>query len=273
MICGGRDENASASQKTGILFAAYGVANPQADKALRVLKESAERFFSLPVRLAITSENMRIRLADARAKSDSVHKALCRMSIDRYDRAVVQPLHLIPGLEYAAVLDDVQKACRKHPLRAVTGRPLLCGEGDAEVFAGALLDSLRGDAEKGDALVCLAHGSPHANRTLYSMLDAVLSRMDCRARVFCMNRRTDVPALFSFLRGCDPDRVLLVPLLSSVGRHTLVDIGGDGEESWKSLVRGQGFECVVRRKGLAEFPQMRDLWFARVGEALAAFDH
>ena len=265
--------NTAGSERTGILLAAYGVANPQTDKALRVLKENAEDMFSLPVRLAITSENMRIRLAGARAKSDSVHKALCRMSIDRYGRAVVQPLHLIPGLEYASVLEDVQQACRKHPLRVSAGRPLLCDEADAEIFAGALLDSLQGEAASGDAIVCLAHGSPHANRTMYSMLDSALSRMDGRARVFCMNSRSDVPALFSFLSGREPGRVLLVPLLSSVGRHTMVDIAGDGADSWKSLVLGRGYACEVRCKGLAEFPQMRGLWFSRVREALAAFEH
>ena len=86
--------------KRGILLAAYGFGNIRGASALRAVQAAAEARFSLPVRWAFTSETMRMRLASSRTKSDSVIKALKRMRFERYTHVAVQPLHLIPGMEY-----------------------------------------------------------------------------------------------------------------------------------------------------------------------------
>lgn len=88
-------------EKYGILLAAYGATNTEAQVTLRLVEARVRASFPhIPVRWALTSELMRNRLAEQRTKTDSVAKALQKMYFERFTHVAVQSLNLIPGTEY-----------------------------------------------------------------------------------------------------------------------------------------------------------------------------
>ena len=260
--------------KRGILLVAFGAGNIQSASTLRLVQRCAEERFQIPVRWAFTSESMRERLAQARTKSDSVLKALRRMQYERYTQVAVQSLHLIPGLEYTAVLRDVQIAAREGNMAVCAGAPLLRSFADMETAAAALLRHLPAERSAADPVVCMAHGSRHDAEYLYEGLDQTVRGWDPAVRVACMKGSITLETLMPELKEAYPPGTLLwlLPLLSVVGKHTLQDMAGAGPQSWKQRLEEAGFICRADLRGLADGPDFVELWMRRLESALAELD-
>ena len=274
--------------KRGILLAAYGFGNIRGASALRAVQAAAEARFSLPVRWAFTSETMRMRLASSRTKSDSVIKALKRMRFERYTHVAVQPLHLIPGMEYGAVAAECRAGMEDDGLAVSLGMPLLSGPGDHAIACAAhtLIRHLSPLRAPDEPVIYMAHGSRHECDILYRRLADAVRELDAHIHIACMVgrglRRAEENALPSdgldillpaLAQEAPPSRrVWLMPLLSLVGRHTLEDMAGTAPGSWKSRIEAAGYRCQAELRGLADDPAFIDLWLDRLDEALAALD-
>lgn len=257
--------------KTGVLLVAFGPGSPRGSAALRRVQAEAERRFGLPVRWAFTSDVMRERLARARTKSDSVLKALRRMRFERYTHVAVQSLHVIPGVEYGEVAADVRQAEEEGGLRASLGLPLLVTEKDAATAARLLLEHMPRERGPGEAVVCMAHGSPHEADELYAAWGRFVSERDPDVHVACMKGSVVLDHILPRLGKARPSRVWLLPLLSVVGRHTLRDMAGEeGGESWKKRLEAAGFLCRADLRGLADGPGFVSVWMDRLEAALAS---
>lgn len=272
--------------KRGILLVAYGSGNMRGTAALRAVQAAAEQRFGLPVRWAYTSEPMRLRLARSRTKSDSVLKALTRMRFERYTHVAVQPLHLIPGDEFAAVAEDCA-AASTDAFRVSLGRPMLAHDDDSvDRTAATLLRHISPLRTPDEPVVYMAHGSRSESEKLYRRLAETVHRLDRSVFVACMigpDTPRDVPLddpawpdglsllLPSLLASVPPARrIWLLPMLSLVGRHTLDDMAGSSPSSWKKRIEAAGWSCLPELRGLADDPAFVDLWLDRLHEALEA---
>ena len=279
--------------KRGVLLVAYGCGNVRGAAALRAVQAATEARFHLPVRWAFTSETMRMRLASSRTKSDSVLKALKRMSYERYTHVAVQPLHLIPGMEYSGVAADCRIIAEEGRLNVSLGLPLLSSldPDDASVAqaAATLLKHISPLRSPGEPVVCMAHGSRHECDILYRRWGEAVRALDPHIHVACMvgsgmvrpDEATEETPSFDGLDLLLPElsaeatpsgRVWLLPLLSVVGRHTLEDMAGSSPSSWKSRLESAGFRCQAELRGLADDPAFIDLWLGRLETALAALN-
>ena len=182
--------------KRGILLVAYGSGNLRGTAALRAVQSAAEARFGLPVRWAYTSEPMRLRLAKSRTKSDSVLKALSRMRFERYTHVAVQPLHLIPGDEFAAVAEDCAASMAEADtsFRVSLGLPMLACSGPSESAdclpeacgnapcaipsrpdpvgrtASTLISHISPLRSPDEPVIYMAHGSRHESEHLFRRL-------------------------------------------------------------------------------------------------------
>ena len=59
-----------------------------------------------------------------------------------------------------------------------------------------------------------------------------------------------------------------MPFMSVAGDHARNDLAGDEEDSWKSILTKQGFECDVTLKGTAEYDNMIDIWAGHLKDAM-----
>ena len=115
------------TMKRGILLAAFGSGSSQGESTLRRFDAQVRKAFpDVSVRWAFTSMLMRERLASERKKSDSVHKALKKMAFEKFTHVAVQPVHVIPGLEYGDIVSDADELRADGMFASlVVGAPLL----------------------------------------------------------------------------------------------------------------------------------------------------
>ena len=138
------------TMKRGILLAAFGSGSSQGESTLRRFDAQVRKAFpDVSVRWAFTSMLMRERLASERKKSDSVHKALKKMAFEKFTHVAVQPVHVIPGLEYGDIVSDADELRADGTFASlVVGAPLLTeSQASVDRAARALLAELGlGDA-------------------------------------------------------------------------------------------------------------------------------
>ncbi len=263
--------------KRGILLAAFGSGSSQGESTLRRFDEQVRRRFpDVPVRWAFTSMLMRERLACARKKSDSVHKALMKMAFERFTHVAVQPLHVISGLEYGDIIADADELRANGTFASLAvGAPLLTGTPESvERAAHALLAELPPERKPGEAVLFMGHGSRHAAESRYNELGAAVRKLDPLVLMGTLNGSVRLEHLVERLRcsGTFSNRVWLLPLLAVVGRHTLEDMAGDSESSWRSRLEAEGIACIPVLRGMMEYQGFMDIWVDNLGGAMRNWD-
>lgn len=262
-------EHKVTDAKPAILLAAFGSASRQGEAALHSFDvQTRARFPDHVVRWAFTSELMRERLASVRKKADSVAKALRRMAFERFTSVVVQPLHVVSGVEYMDIAGEVADfVSEEGGMRVALGKPLLTGAAEATAHTvAALLASLPAERGTADAVLWMGHGSRHASTALYSELGRAVQAADTRVFVGTINGDIRFEHLLPLLKGYD--KVWLMPLLAVVGRHALEDMAGTSPHSWRARLEEVGFSCAPILKGMIEYPAFVRLWLEHLSTAL-----
>jgi sirohydrochlorin cobaltochelatase len=259
--------------KCGILLIDYGTPGAAAEKAPDVFGRLVRRTFPLlPVYRACSSERMRARRAATGNEADSVRGALRRMARERYERVAVQSLHLVPGLEYRVMSEEIAEArVAGGPKHISVGAPLLREGADADEAAVALTEHLPEERAPEEVVVCVGHGGRESD-DCYARLASAAAARDRRVLIGTLSGKQGVEGILEKLHVlCNgtEGRVWLVPLLAAAGKHAAEDIAGAGEHSWRGRIEAAGFGCRVRLKGIAEYEGFARIWLARL---TAAFD-
>ncbi len=254
----------------GILLAAFGSSTNVGTAALALFAEAVRRAFpGVPVRWAFTSMRMRSRLAAARKKTDSVHKALCRMGFERYTHVAVQSLHLIPGAEYETLLEETERArADGGPRHVEVGLPLLYREDDVHRAALALLAHLPKERSPDEAVVCVGHGTWHLGAASYGALAEAVRKKDPGIYIGTLSGEHSVEGILPALQAAGTKTVWLLPLLSVIGKHAEEDMAGMRPGSWRSHIEAAGMACRPVLRGTAEYAGFADIWIAHLAEAM-----
>ncbi|MDR3362444.1 MAG: sirohydrochlorin cobaltochelatase [Desulfovibrio sp.] len=256
--------------KKAILLVAFGVSSLQGQRALKCFDARARaRFPGISVRWAFTSILLRERLASARLKSDSVRKALYKCCFEKFDRVVVQPLQTIAGEEYADVCVAVDEVASQMGIEGRVGCPLLTTEEDVRLAAKAVMRHLPQTRNEEEDVIFMGHGARHAAVSRYGDLDTMVRLLDSRVHVGAMNGAV---ALEEILLRLSSSRVWLMPLLSVVGRHALMDMAGEQGDSWRSRIEATGRKCMPVLAGTVEHEGFAEIWLNHLAEAVAAPD-
>lgn len=256
--------------RRAILLTAFGASSAQGQKALKDFDAQVrERFPGVPVRWAYTSLLLRERLARARQKSDSVRKALRRLSFEKFTEVALQPLQTIPGREHAEVCAAVDEAAAEDGLACRVGAPLLATAQDVEQAALALMRHLPPERAPGEDVVLMGHGARHAAVARYEDLARAVRDLDAHVHVGTMNGAVSLEDILPRLVS---PRVWLMPLLSVVGRHALRDMAGEGGQSWRSRIEAHGRQCLPVLKGTAEYAGFAEIWLRHLEQAAQALE-
>jgi len=256
--------------KTGILLTAFGSASPLGEKALSLFADQVRRTFpGIPVRWAFTSDRMRSRLAAAGKKTDSVKKALCRMGFERYTHVAVQSLHLIPGQEYEALLEEAKSAATEGgPGHIAVGLPLLHEAADVPRAAEALLRHLPEERAADEVVLCMGHGTWHSGAAGYQALSEAVATRDGKVFIGTLEGGHGIDHLLPDIAASGAKTVWLLPLLSVIGKHAKKDMAGEHPESWRSRITAAGFACRCLLVGTVEYEGFAQIWLEHLRGAL-----
>ncbi len=255
----------------GILLAAYGASSVTAQATLRNFEALVRtQVPNIPVRWAFTSLAMRSRLAKARKKTDSVHKALQRMAFEKFTHVTVQPLHLLAGFEYGEVCKEALKTQELFTDLRV-GCALLdenCRPDAMEHVAKAMLAGLPSERRPHEAVVFMGHGTRHTSDAWYGQLATCVRGLDPYVWLGTMSGSLDLAHVLAELEQHNITTVWLLPLLAVIGSHALNDMAGDDDTSWKSQLMAAGYTCHPVLRGMVEQEGFARLWVQSLERAM-----
>ena len=255
--------------KSGILLAAFGASGPSGGQGISGFDQRVKAAFPhVAVRWAFTSARMRTRLAEAKVKTDSVHKALTRMCFEKYTHVAVQSLHLIAGVEYENLQEEAERVAREYPITVTVGTPLMHTDEDVRKTAQALMTCLPHDRRPDEAVVCMGHGTWHQGASRYEDLAHALAERDAGIFIGTLEGEHTIEHMSPALTAFAPRKAWLLPLLAVVGKHAQTDMAGEEPHSWRSHISRLGIPCVPVLKGTAEYPEFADIWIAHLHEAM-----
>ena len=200
---------------------------------------------------------------------DNVGEALNRAVDNGVKNLVVQPTHLMNGLEYTDLSNELAEYADAFE-NVVLGEPLLTSDEDFKAVAKAITDATK-EYDDGETAICfMGHGTEAESNQVYAKMQQVLS--DEGFENYYVGTVEAEPSLEDVLKAVgekEYKKVVLEPLMVVAGDHANNDMAGDEDGSWKTEFEKAGYEVTCLVRGLGELPEIQQLY---VEHAQAAID-
>lgn len=199
---------------------------------------------------------------------DNVGEALKRAADNGVKNLVIQPTHLMDGLEYNDLVEEAATYSDAFEKMAI-GKPLLTSDADFDTVAKAITKATA-EYDDGETAICfMGHGTEAESNQVYTKMQQVLT--DGGYENYYIGTVEASPTLDDVLaevKAGDYKRVVLEPLMIVAGDHANNDMAGDEEGSWKTTFKNAGYqvECLVR--GLGEMEEIQQLFVEHAQEAV-----
>ena len=200
---------------------------------------------------------------------DDVDAALQRAIDNNVKTLVVQPTHLMDGLEYNDLVDQVGAKSDAFE-KVVFGKPLLTSDDDFKRVESAIVDWTK-EYDDGKTAICfMGHGTEADSNAVYQKMQDLLTA-DGYANYYVgtVEASPSLDDVLAKVKEGEYERVILEPLMVVAGDHANNDMAGDDEDSWKTAFEGAGYEVECLIRGLGENEEIRKLY---VEHAQAAID-
>ena len=263
------------SEKKVLLAVSFGTSfNDNRARTIDAIEDQMRTTFpDWEVRRAFTSRIIIRKLAQRdNYDVDYITDAMQRLVLDGVRTVVVQPTHIMNGKEYDDVVKAVETYADSFDSLAI-GKPLLTSRQDYLKVLDAIDRTLVRDADnaagRDSCIVLMGHGTKHFANATYSQLQLELM-FSGRDRIFV----TTVEGFPEYsdtlqLMGDAPRKAVLFPFMLVAGDHANNDMAGDGEGTLRSFLESNGFEVHPVIKGLAEYPEFRELFMDHIRDAMA----
>lgn len=199
---------------------------------------------------------------------DNMTEALDRAVANGVQRLVVQPTHLMDGLEYNDVVNEVAQYADAFTAVAV-GKPILISDADFSAVADAMADCTK-EYDDGKTAICwMGHGTEAASNSVYAKMQEVLTEKGYQNYfVGTVEASPTLEDVLALVKAGNYERVLLRPMMIVAGDHANNDMAGNEEDTWKTLFEAEGYEVVTELKGLGELPAIQELLIAHAKAAM-----
>lgn len=259
----------NTKKTTAILVVSFGTSvNETRSLTIDAIEESIRNAYpDCAVYRAWTSKIICARLLRRdHVKIDSVTEAMIRMKDDGIHDVIIQPTHVINGIENEQMKQDALEFLNEFSSIRI-GNPLLTEESDNEAIINAVAEefsALSGD----EMLVLMGHGTTHYANSIYAALDYRFK--DHGHMNIFLGTVEAYPAIDTLLRIAakrKPKTVILAPFMIVAGDHALNDMSGDDESSWRSRFEAAGFSVQCELKGLGQYPAVQQMFVDHVARA------
>lgn len=221
---------------------------------------------------AWTSRRIRRRLLEQEGIWIPGVKEAMKELLDRgiYD-VVVQPVHVLDGLEHQSMIEEIQ-AFKKFFSQIVIGAPLLSSKEDKKRVVQAVGRESRPEA--GKVLVLAGHGTSSCADAVYREMDDGFAA-EGYDDIFLgtMEGKLDFAHVLGRILSRRPEGIVLAPFMITAGWHAVRDLCGEQENSWKSRFEAAGFpvECVL--KGLGDYEGIRRIFVEHAEKSMRIFEN
>lgn len=200
---------------------------------------------------------------------DNFGQALDRAVENGVKNLIVQPTHLMNGLEYADVEAEMAEYADAFEKIAL-GAPLLTTDEDFATVEKAITD-WTADYDDGEtAIIFMGHGTEADSNEVYGKMQDLLTA-DGFENYFVgtVEASPSLDDVLAKVQAGNYKKVVLEPLMIVAGDHANNDMAGDEEGAWKKTFEDAGYEVECLLRGLGENEAIQNLL---IEHAQAAID-
>ena len=203
---------------------------------------------------------------------DNVGEALDRAVANGVKNLVIQPTHLMNGLEYSDLVNEVAQYSDAFETVSI-GEPLLTSDEDFQTVADAIVEATASYDDGKTAICFMGHGTEADSNAVYAKMQQLLT--DGGHENYFVGTVEATPSLedvLALVQAGSYERVVLQPLMIVAGDHANNDMAGNEEGSWKTTFEAAGYqvECLVN--GLGELEAVQNLLVAHAQAAIDALN-
>lgn len=202
-------------------------------------------------------------------KIDNVGEALKRAVDNEVKTLVIQPTHLMNGLEYTDLVDEIAQYSDAFDKVAI-GEPLLTSDDDFKAVIKAITEATA-EYDDGETAICfMGHGTEADSNEVYAkMQDMLASEGYKNYYVGTVEATPSLEDVIAKVGEGEYKKVVLEPLMIVAGDHANNDMAGDEDGSWKTEFEKAGYDVTCLVRGLGELEPIQQLF---VEHAQAAID-
>ena len=263
-----------ATQAGGDYYYSYGpglfiVLNTNNYNVAEHEKAIAEAFPETETRRAFTSQIIidHVKKRDNIA-IDNVKEALNRAIDNGVKNLVVQPTHLMNGLEYTDLVNELAENSDAFE-RVAVGEPLLTSDDDFKTVISAITDATK-EYDDGETAICfMGHGTEADSNAVYQKMQDMLKEEGFdNYYVGTVEATPSCEDVIAQVKEGSYKKVVLEPLMIVAGDHANNDMAGDDDDSWKSQFEAAGYEVTCLVRGLGELEPIQQLFVQHVQAAI-----
>lgn len=203
-----------------------------------------------------------------RVSIDDINESLQRAVDNGVKTLVVQPTHLMNGIEYNELVGKIEDYSGYFEKISI-GEPLLTSDEDFREVEKAITE-WTSEYDDGETAICfMGHGTEAESNAVYTKMQDMLTA-DGYSNYFIgtVESSPTLDDVMKSVKSGNYKRVVLQPLMVVAGDHANNDMAGDEEDSWKSAFEKEGYkvECLIR--GLGENERIRNLYISHAQKAI-----
>ena len=241
--------------KKAILVTSFGTSHRDTrEKCLDLIqREVEEKYGSENVERAYTSGIIR-RIIE---KNEGVHifdqeEGLKVLKDKGFEEIITMSLHILDGIEYSKLDDKFGKI----------SKPLLA---DDEDFKKIVENKEFNDLEGDDAIVFMGHGTESEADYAYQKLqEEYLKAGKDNIFIATVEGKVTIKDVIEKMKGKGFRNILLKPLMIVAGDHAKNDMSSDDEDSWKTILKNEGYEVTSVLKGMGEYEFIRKMFMDKL---------
>ena len=272
--CGEKKDsgNAKASSDKEILVVSFGTSYSNSRHVTIGAVEDAirEAYPDYQVRRAFTAQIIIDKLKkEENIEIDNVKQALDRAVANGVKTLVVQPTHLMNGLEYNDLKKELDKYKDKFDKIAL-GKPLLTSDEDFKQVIAAITNDTKEYLDGETAICFMGHGTEADSNKVYATLQEKLKAAGYNDYfVGTVEATPTVDDLIAQVKESGKyKRVILQPLMVVAGDHANNDMAGDEEGSWATKFKAAGFEVKPVLRGLGQNYDIQKIYLEHLKAAI-----
>lgn len=197
----------------------------------------------------------------------TVTEAMEQMRQDGISEVIVQPTHILNGIENDIMIKEVN-LYKENFSSILFGAPLLSEVDDYWKVINAFVKRM-GQLNKKEAVVCMGHGTEHYSNASYAALDYMFKAHGFdNIYVATVESYPSLEDIIDKLRENKYGKIKLVPFMIVAGDHAKNDMAGDEEDSWKVILENKGFEVACVMEGLGENSDIRRIFIEHINKVL-----
>lgn len=200
-------------------------------------------------------------------KINNVCEAVDQILSDGIKHLVVQPTHILNGIENDIMKEDVLKY--ENQFETIRfGAPLLTStEDNKEVLETVLAEY---NVDKKETYIFMGHGSDHYVNTVYAALDYMLKDFGYHnVYMATVEAYPGIENVLKQIKKQETKKINLIPFMIVSGDHANNDMAGDDEDSWKYILENNGYEVECHLKGLGEIKGIRQVLLNHLSSAIS----